>query len=142
MKTVTLFAAVLLLALAACKTTPTPAPKATGEGEAHAAAKATQMPLQASLQTDPESPRMDKPFTLRLKLVNQGGAAVSGAKLSGEITMKDMDHGKTPVTFQDKGNGLYEGTASLPMAGEWELKVHAEQGSTKVDQVLPLKVGA
>ena len=67
----------------------------------------------------PEHPRMVKPVTFRVHIVDGAGKPVDNARVKGSLTMKVMDMGKTELTFEPKGNGNYEGT----------LKEHGHVGS-------------
>lgn len=120
---------VALIAVFTCACNSKPMTEPSGEGQARAAAKATQEPVQMALATDPGKPQVDKPFTMRVHLTNQGGAVISDATVTGELTMKTMDHGKQQLDFASKGNGDYEVMAKAVMSGPWQLKVTAKSGA-------------
>lgn len=56
----------------------------------------------------------------------QDGKPVEGLEFSAFLEMAKMDHGSIELNFEDKGNGLYESSAELPMAGEWIANIEGE----------------
>ena len=84
---------------------------------------------------------MDKPFTVRAQLFDTTGGPVTGAKLSGTLSMKDMDHGTTEFEFTEKGHGVYEGISKVEMSGEWKLQVAAQHAGENVQQSIAITVG-
>jgi nitrogen fixation protein FixH len=97
--------------------------------------------LRVSVNTAPAEPRMDKPFTVRTQLFNASGGPVTGAKVFGALSMKEMDHGKIQFEFTEKGHGVYEGISKVEMSGEWNLHLNAEHGNDRLQQDIPITVG-
>ena len=84
---------------------------------------------------------MDKPFTVRVQLLDASGGPVAGAKINGVLTMKDMDHGNQEFEFTEKGQGVYEGISKVEMSGTWNLKLSAEHGGDRMQQDISIQVG-
>jgi hypothetical protein len=126
-----LFLGLVILTIG-CKSTP-PSHEADTNPVEHA--------LRVSVNTAPPEPRMDKPFTVRTQLFDAAGGPVTGAKISGALSMKEMDHGKTEFEFTEKGHGVYEGISKVEMSGEWNLHLNAEHGSDRLQQDIPITVG-
>jgi cytochrome oxidase Cu insertion factor (SCO1/SenC/PrrC family) len=74
--------------------------------------------LQVKLLT-PKTFTPGQTFAMQVKITDQNGKPVKGAKVSASLTMKNMDHGTYPVTMDDIGDGYYVGPANLPMDGDW-----------------------
>ena len=83
--------------------------------------------------TVPGQPRMDKSFTIRVHLLDPAGAPVTGAKVAGTLSMKEMNHGNSHFDFTEKGRGVYEGISKVEMSGEWNLKLSAEHGADRLE---------
>ena len=132
MRLIFLFLGLFILSTIGCKSTP-PSPEAQVNPVEHA--------LRLSVNTAPADPRMDKPFTVRAQLFDAAGAPVTGAKISGALSMKEMDHGKTEFEFTEKGQGFYEGISKVEMSGEWNLHLTAEHGSDRLQQAITITVG-
>jgi nitrogen fixation protein FixH len=98
-------------------------------------------PLQMAVTTAPSQLRMDKSFTVRVHLLDPAGAPVTGAKVAGTLSMKEMNHGNSHFDFTEKGHGVYEGISKVEMSGEWNLKLSAEHGADRLEQDVPLTVG-
>lgn len=130
MRRIPWFLCLFILATIGCKSAPS-SPSINPVGHA----------LRASVNTAPAEPRMDKPFTVRAQLFDATGGPVTGAKLSGALSMKGMDHGKTEFEFTEKGNGVYEGISKVEMSGEWNLELSAEHGVDRLQQEIPITVG-
>jgi nitrogen fixation protein FixH len=105
------------------------------------ATKLERQALRLAVTTAPPQPRMDKPFTVRVQLLDSEGGPVTSAKISGALAMKSMDHGATGFEFTEKGQGVYEGISKVEMSGEWELKLIAEHGAERIEQDFPVTVG-
>jgi nitrogen fixation protein FixH len=121
----------LLLISSACRSTPRDISDT----------KPVEHAIRISVATAPAEPRMDKPFTVRVQLLNPEGGPVTGAKIAGVLSMKAMDHGKTDFEFTEKGHGVYEGISKVEMSGHWNLKLSAEHGADRMEQDVPLSVG-
>lgn len=130
-----LLAALLLLMPACNREGAASPPMAPVSGDASS-------PWHMTLRITPAHPRMEKPITLLLHLADEHGQPVSGVSVKGSLTMKTMDMGVTPVAFEGKGNGDYQGTIkSTDMSGPWGLAVEARQGSVAVKASFDINVG-
>lgn len=123
--------ALVILVNTGCKSAPNP-PESVGHPSENA--------LRASVNTAPAEPRMDKSFTVRAQVFDASGAPVTGAKLSGALSMKEMDHGKTEFEFTEKGHGVYEGISKVEMSGEWNLRLIAVHGTDRLEQDIAITV--
>lgn len=56
------------------------------------------------------------------------GKPANGLEFNAFLEMAKMDHGTIELTFEDKGNGIYESSVELPMAGEWVANIEGESG--------------
>jgi hypothetical protein len=74
-----------------------------------------------------------KIYAMQFTVLDSQGNPVEGVNVSADLTMKNMDHGTTPIDVEEIGEGKYIGTANLPMNGEWEL---LSDWSTKEDSNL------
>lgn len=83
---------------------------------------------------------MDKPFSVRVQLLDAAGGAAAGAKVSGVLTMKEMDHGKQQFDLVEKAQGVYEGTTKVEMSGGWNLKLTAEHGADRMQQDVTIQI--
>ena len=123
-----LLAAALLLAfeITGCRSKP-PVQSQANSGVTSSGEATTSWRIE--LKVAPEHPRMVKPATLTVHIVDGGGKTVDDAQVTGALTMKTMDMGKSEVKFEPKGNGDYQGTVKeMDMAGPWEVAVEAKQG--------------
>lgn len=94
--------------------------------------------LQANVEltTDPTPPRRGG-NTIRVKLIDAGGAAISGAEVSVTFFMPAMPAMgmaamRTPVSLTEKGNGTYEGSAQLDSGGTWQVTIVAKRNGQTV----------
>lgn len=72
--------------------------------------------------------------TFEAVIADAAGQAVSDAKISFDVDMTNMSHGKNVVTAAAKGEGRYTGNISFMMPGPWRLIVAVERGG-KTSQV-------
>ncbi len=119
-----------MLLLMACSPNKPEPPKPTTES----------FPWSASLKTVPDKPQMNKPVNFQLTLVDQAGNPVSGAKVEGSLVMPLMDMGKNEFSFTEKGQGLYEGSGKMDMAGPWDLVVTAKADKAEGQKTFSLRV--
>jgi hypothetical protein len=56
------------------------------------------------------------------------GKPAEGLAFSAYLEMAKMDHGTIELAFEDKGNGIYEASVELPMAGEWLANIEGKSG--------------
>jgi Cu(I)/Ag(I) efflux system membrane fusion protein/cobalt-zinc-cadmium efflux system membrane fusion protein len=109
----------------------TPPPPGAGTAGAMNAPQAN-----VELSTDP-APLRKGSNTIRVKLSETGGAPISGAEVSVTFFMPAMPAMgmaamRTPVTLNDKGNGLYEGSAQLDSGGTWQVTIVAKKNGQTV----------
>jgi len=116
----------------------TPPPPGAGAAGAMNAPQAN-----VELTTEPSPPRKGS-NAIRVKLADANGAPISGAEVSVTFFMPAMPAMgmaamRTPVTLNDKGNGLYEGSAQLDSGGTWRVTVVAKKnGQTVASKQLSL----
>jgi len=109
----------------------TPPPPGAGAAGAMNAPQAN-----VELTTEPSPPRKGS-NAIRVKLADANGAPISGAEVSVTFFMPAMPAMgmaamRTPVTLNDKGNGLYEESAQLDSGGTWQVTVVAKKNGQTV----------
>lgn len=72
--------------------------------------------------------------------VMQDGVPVDGLDFTAFLEMAKMDHGTIELYFEDKGNGIYESSVELPMAGEWIANIEGESGGSVFEHVITFEV--
>jgi RND family efflux transporter MFP subunit len=90
----------------------------------------------AELTSDPSPPQKGN-NVFRVKLTDPNGAAVSGAEVSVTLSMPAMPEMgmaamSTPVTLNDKGNGVYEGSGVLGSGGTWQTTILAKKNGQPI----------
>ncbi len=123
-------ALISIISLIACSPNK-PAPPKPKEGK---------FPWTVSLKTDPAKPQMNKPVNFQLTLLDQAGKPVNGAEVRGALVMPLMDMGKNEFSFADKGQGLYQGSGKVDMAGPWDLVVTAKAKAVEGQKTFSLRV--
>ena len=68
--------------------------------------------------------------------VLQDGEPAAGLDFVAYLEMAKMDHGTIELDFEDKGNGLYESSVELPMAGEWIANIEGESDGSAFEHVI------
>jgi cytochrome oxidase Cu insertion factor (SCO1/SenC/PrrC family) len=86
--------------------------------------------IQVKLST-PKTFTPGKAFAMQIKVTDQAGKSIKGAKVSAKLSMKNMDHGTFPMTFDEVENGRYIGPADLPMDGDWVADITVDQDGKK-----------
>lgn len=76
--------------------------------------------------SSPKTFTPEKTYAMQFTVTDKQGKPVEGAKVSANLNMKNMDHGTTPVTMQEIGEGKYIGTANLAMNGDWVASIKVE----------------
>ncbi len=102
--------------------------------------KEDRFPWNASLKTEPGKPQMNKPVSFQLTLLDEAGKPVTGAQVRGSLVMPLMDMGKNEFSFTEKGNGIYEGSGKMDMAGPWDLVVTAKANALEGQKNFSLRV--
>ncbi|WP_026566515.1 SCO family protein [Bacillus sp. UNC41MFS5] len=72
-------------------------------------------------------------YAMQFSVVDKQGKPVEGAKVSADLTMKNMDHGTTPVAVEEIGDGKYIGTSNLAMNGDWVASIKVEHDGKTVE---------
>ena len=108
------------------------APPPPGAGGA-AVMNQTGQQANAQLTTDPDPPHKGN-NTFRVKLTASDGKPISGAQVTVTFFMAAMPamgmaEMKTPITLDDKGNGMYESRGELGSGGTWQVTIVARQGT-------------
>ncbi|MGZ4161573.1 MAG: FixH family protein, partial [Neobacillus sp.] len=88
---------------------------------------------QVKLST-PKTFTPGKPFPMQIKILDEQGKLVKGAKISAELNMKNMDHGMIPVTIEETGDGKYVGIANLSMNGDWVAEIKVDNNGKTVEE--------
>lgn len=86
--------------------------------------------------TNPDPPQKGQ-NALHVRLTDAKGAAISGAQVTVKFYMAAMPamgmaSMNTTATLTGKGNGLYEGTASLGSGGTWQVTVVAQKNGQTI----------
>ncbi len=84
----------------------------------HTEAAASGIKVAATIA--PTSPKVGK-NTMTLTVTGASGKPVSGAKITANVGMTNMDMGTTHPTFKELGNGRYAGDVAFSMAGPWRV---------------------
>lgn len=109
----------------------TPPPAGAGPAAATNAPQAT-----VELSTEP-TPARKGSNVVRVRLTDEKGSALTGAQVTTTFFMAAMPTMgmaamRTAATLNDRGNGVYEGTADLPSGGTWQVTVVAKKGEQLV----------
>ena len=96
----------------------------------------TGQQANAELTTDPDPPHKGN-NTFRVKLTAGDGKPISGAQVTVTFFMAAMPgmgmaEIKTPVSLNDKGNGMYESRGELGSGGTWQVTIVARQNGQVV----------
>ncbi|MBT2645095.1 FixH family protein [Bacillus sp. ISL-41] len=70
----------------------------------------------------------------------QDGEPAAGLDFAAYLEMAKMDHGTIELDFEDKGNGVYESSVELPMAGEWIANIEGEADGSAFEHVITFEV--
>jgi nitrogen fixation protein FixH len=124
---------VMLILLAACRKQP---PNTASASTQPAAVSSWKM----ALTTAPDPPVSDKDVILYLKLTDQSGQPIAGARVKAALVMSEMDMGKNEVELAAKGNGDYEGSGKFTMAGPWNIVITAAGPGRAGQQTFPVVV--
>lgn len=72
--------------------------------------------------------------------VLKDGKPADGLEIYAFLEMAKMDHGTIELNFKDKGNGLYESSVELPMAGEWIVNIEGEADGSAFEHLITFEV--
>ncbi|SMQ72037.1 YtkA-like [Bacillus sp. OV166] len=75
-----------------------------------------------------------KIIAMQFTVVDNKGNPIEGAEVNANLNMKNMDHGTTPVTVEELGDGKYIGTANLAMNGDWVASIKVEHDGEMVEE--------
>lgn len=97
---------------------------------------ATASQVNVEFTTDPNPPQKGA-NTLHVKLTGPGNAPVAGASVAVTFfmaAMPEMGMGVMTVTtkLDDKGNGIYQGTASLGSGGTWQVTIASQKNGQTI----------
>jgi hypothetical protein len=81
----------------------------------------------------------DNPSAFAIKVTDENGP-VKDLEINAILTMLNMDHGKSEVTFKELGEGIYSTDVELPMSGEWEIVFNLKQDGKEFEKVLEYEV--
>ena len=87
--------------------------------------------FRTKLALDPAQPKDGKPETFTLSVTDLNGRPVSGAKITGALIMPIMDMGKNEFPMKEQDAGVYRGTGTANMEGEWEVQFTIAVGELK-----------
>lgn len=118
----------MLAAGASCATpTPTPTRGATPLAPAQAPLETKQVgEFKLSLYNSPNPP-IRGANVMQVSLTDAAGKPVTDAKVSFDLDMTNMSHGKNVVPAEPAGQGLYSGQVSFMMPGPWRSIVVIER---------------
>jgi Cu(I)/Ag(I) efflux system membrane fusion protein/cobalt-zinc-cadmium efflux system membrane fusion protein len=107
-----------------------PPPGAGGTASPVTAPSTTQIAIDFT--TDPNPPNRGN-NSFRVQLIGLGNSAVSGVSVTATFYMAAMPamgmaSMNASAMLTDKGNGLYEGNASLGSGGTWQVTITAQKG--------------
>jgi Cu(I)/Ag(I) efflux system membrane fusion protein/cobalt-zinc-cadmium efflux system membrane fusion protein len=108
-----------------------PPPPGAGSNASPAAAPFTSQ-INIDFATDPNPPTRGN-NTFRVRLTGSGNTPITGASVTvtfylAAMPAMGMAAMNTSATLTDKGNGLYEGSASLGSGGTWQVSITARKG--------------
>jgi hypothetical protein len=98
-------------------------------------------PFRLTLGTDPEPPRCGTPITLRVHANDASGKSTDGLKIEAEVSMSGADRGAQHATLHARGNGNYEGTVNLDVAGSWDVDLTATKNDNRGRERISIEVG-
>jgi Cu(I)/Ag(I) efflux system membrane fusion protein/cobalt-zinc-cadmium efflux system membrane fusion protein len=104
--------------------------------EAAAARNAPAQQIAIDLSTEPSPPHKGS-NTLRVKVAQPDGKAVTGAQVSVTLFMAampamGMSAMRAVATLADKGNGIYEGPLQLQTAGTWQVTITVQSNGQTI----------
>lgn len=89
--------------------------------------------FQVKLST-PKTFTPGKAFPMQIKIFDNQGRPVKGAKVSAELNMKNMDHGTIPDSIEETGDSKYVGIANLSMNGDWVADIKMENNRKTMEE--------
>src|SRR5215831_12593034 len=106
------------------------APPPPGAGAA-AAMNAPVQQIAIDLSTEPSPPHKGS-NTIRVKVAQPDGKAVTGAQVSVTFFMAAMPAMRAVATLADKGNGMYEGPLQLQTGGTWQVTIAVQSNGQAI----------
>lgn len=82
--------------------------------------------VTARLRMSPEPAPVMKPVRLSVALSDEDGRPVAGRTVSFDLSMPGMTMAPNLPQVSEMGDGVYEATTLLSMAGEWQLTVEVD----------------
>ncbi|MHB8640578.1 MAG: FixH family protein, partial [Candidatus Acidiferrales bacterium] len=103
---------------------------------AGAAAAMNAPQANVELTTEPSPPHKGN-NTIRVKLTDASGSPISGAEVTAIFSMAAMPAMgmagmRVPVTLNEKGAGVYEGSGQLGSSGTWQVTILAKKNGQVV----------
>jgi len=68
---------------------------------------------------------------IQLTILDPNGKPVKGAKVSAILKMNGMSHGDLSLKMQESGNGVYVGSASFEMEGDYTANISIDYNGEK-----------
>ncbi|WP_160723684.1 FixH family protein [Bacillus sp. USDA818B3_A] len=68
---------------------------------------------------------------IQLKILDQNGKAVEGAKVAAILDMNGMSHGDLSVAMQETENGVYVGNVKFEMEGDYTAIIQIDKNGEK-----------
>ena len=103
---------------------------------------ATAVPWTIALSTDPAPPVIPGNTSFKVLVTDSAGNPVTGATVTVDLVMTEMDMGANQVTLQPQAGGIYTGKAGFTMPGGWNCTVTASAGGHTQTRAFPFKVNA
>lgn len=89
--------------------------------------------------TEPLQFQKDKTSEFGIKITEKE-KEVKDLKVSAQLSMLEMDHGTTDVTFKEGENGTYSGSADLSMEGKYEIVFTIESDGKTTEKIIEYTV--
>jgi hypothetical protein len=117
----------MLAAITGCSSGAPPTPAAATQAPGGAPLESKQVgDLKLTLYSSPNPP-IRGANVIQVSLTDAAGKPVNGAKVSFDLDMTNMSHGKNVVPAEPAGQGLYSGQVSFMMPGPWRSIVVIER---------------
>jgi nitrogen fixation protein FixH len=95
---------------------------------------------QATLTFDPYPPAVMQETKLLLRLQDESGRPITGAKVTFDLTMPAMTMPPNKPGASDQGDGFYEAAAVYTMSGVWDIAANVSDGSGSQQFVFRLEL--
>lgn len=78
-------------------------------------------------------------YPVEIEIMKDGKPA-DGLEFTAYLEMAKMDHGTIELNFEGKGNGVYESSVELPMAGEWVANIEGDADGSTFEHLITFEV--